>query len=78
MKEQKQNQTMKLNDLKKDDIINLQLKKSSSYYNDFLKEFCAIVISATNDNIVIKSPIKNDVLKEWLIYKDEILLLVKL
>jgi len=75
MPEQKQAPKVQLNDLRKDDIVNLQLKNISSYYNSFLKEFQAIIISATNNGIIIKSPVKNDVVTQWPIHKDEILVL---
>jgi len=66
---------MNLQDLRQNDKIILKLKRISPFYNSFLDKFEANVISATNDEIIITSPVKNDSIKQWPIHIDEIELL---
>jgi len=66
---------MNLKDLKQNDKVILKLKQSSPFYNVFLDQFNANVISATNDEIIITSPVKNDSIGQWPIHIDEIELL---
>jgi len=66
---------MNLKDLKQNDKVILKLKQSSPFYNSFLDQFTANIISATSDKIIITSPVKNDSLEQWPIHVDEIELL---
>jgi hypothetical protein len=65
-------EALSLNSVKNGDSVVLKLKQSSRYYHPFLAEFKTIVTSATDQQIIIRSPVKASKEKDWTILIDDI------
>jgi hypothetical protein len=53
-------------------VVVIKLRQSSKYYHPFLAEFTTKVLSATDKQITIKSPVKASKEKEWTIHINDI------
>jgi hypothetical protein len=72
------NEPKPLLSVKSGDCVVLTLKQSSKYYHPFLAEFKTTVTSATEQQIIIKSPVKvipGSKEKDWIIPIEDIALL---
>lgn len=64
--------------LKKNDAVVLGLKEISEFFHPLLKRFDSVIISATNEQIIIPAPVKNASTQTWAISRSDIdLLLLK-
>lgn len=61
-----------LSRIKPNSQISLKLKTISRYYHPFLNQFTAIVVSSSENEVIIQSPIKNSSEKQWTLFSNEI------